>query len=248
MLHPSNIHRSNRKTLSLFIAPNGELMVKAPRKLPEHRIFDFVKSKERWIRKQQERILETNAMNHSVMSYNTFLLLGSQLTPVITEEAKKIQVSSSTVFTPHQQARNLLLIPAKYTQNKLSSYITNKTPDTVLKKVEKWLRDQAKHVAFERGNYFGHRLNMSGHTVTINNNKTRWGSCTRDGKLYLNWRVIMLRPDLVDYIVVHEFCHLLEFNHTKNFWALVETILPNWRDLRRELKSQNWILNLFRKA
>jgi len=79
------------------------------------------------------------------------------------------------------------------------------------------------------------------------NNKTRWGICSKDGKIALNWRVVMLPPRLIDYIMVHEFCHLLEFNHSKHFWQIVESILPNWKELRKHLKQLGWLLELFRE-
>jgi predicted metal-dependent hydrolase len=129
---------------------------------------------------------------------------------------------------------NALLIPAK---------IEN---DKIMKKVEKFFRDTAKQVIGDRCAYFSDVLKLRHASAGTNNNKTRWGCCTRTGEIAINWRAIFLRPDVLDYIIVHEFCHLLEFNHTKNFWAVVETILPNWRKLRLELKRLSWLLQLFR--
>jgi len=84
--------------------------------------------------------------------------------------------------------------------------------------------------------------------IKSNNNQTSWGVCGRGGAIAVNWRAVMLPPALLDYIVVHEFCHMLEFNHSKQFWAIVESILPNWRELRKHLKHMNWLLGLFRKG
>jgi len=74
--------------------------------------------------------------------------------------------------------------------------------------------------------------------ITIKNHKTRWGSCSKDGNLNFNYRLALLPRELAEYIVVHELCHLRELNHSKYFWAHVGNILPNYKDLRKELRKK----------
>ena len=224
MLNPANIFRSRRTTLSLHVDPTGELIVNAPEKMSDRKIFDFVASRADWIRARQDAVLKNSFINQSVASYNTFYFLGAELTPVVSSAARYIE-----------RTQNALLIPAKWAQD-----------EKLQKKIEKYFREMAKNVVGERAAYFSQVLKLKYAAADVNNNKTRWGSCSRGGEIAVNWRAVMLKPVLLDYIVVHEFCHLLEFNHTKNFWAVVETILPNWRKLRLELKRMAWILQLFR--
>jgi len=73
--------------------------------------------------------------------------------------------------------------------------------------------------------------------VTIRNQHTRWGSCSRKGNLNFNYRLVLLPPHLADYVVVHELCHLLEFNHSPNFWQMIARALPDYAACRRELKN-----------
>jgi len=73
--------------------------------------------------------------------------------------------------------------------------------------------------------------------INIRNQKTRWGSCSRKGNLNFNYRIIFLPKVLADYIIVHELCHLKEFNHSQKFWNLVAQTFPNLQLLRRELKN-----------
>jgi len=209
--------------LSIYIDPKGDLIVKAPQNMPDRKIMDFIKSKGDWIRARQAQVEKNSHINRNVASYNTFYFLGMELVPVLSTKVKTIT-----------RQDNALLIPAKI------------DPEKIHKKIEKYLKDNAKAIVLERCAYFAQALNLQCTNVTTNNNKTRWGSCTHTREIAINWRAVMLKPALLDYIIVHEFCHLLEFNHTKNFWAIVQTILPNWRELRLKLKHIGWILLLFR--
>jgi predicted metal-dependent hydrolase len=73
--------------------------------------------------------------------------------------------------------------------------------------------------------------------VSIKNQSSRWGSCSQKGNLNFNFRIALLPPELADYVIVHELCHLGEFNHSKKFWDLVVLTVPNWQTLRARLKQ-----------
>ena len=73
--------------------------------------------------------------------------------------------------------------------------------------------------------------------VNIKNQKTRWGSCSKQGNLNFNYKIVFLRPELADYIIVHELCHIKEFNHSKNFWQLVGQTIPDYNKFKAELRT-----------
>jgi predicted metal-dependent hydrolase len=101
--------------------------------------------------------------------------------------------------------------------------------------VEKWYREQAR-VEIERS--LGHeskRLNIEYASVTIRNQRTRWGSCSKDGALSFNWRLILAPPAILSYVVVHELCHRVRHDHSPEYWQLVAAARPTFAEERRWL-------------
>ena len=98
------------------------------------------------------------------------------------------------------------------------------------------LRDQALILARERLDFYNAIYGFEYKGVSIKNQKTRWGSCSKKGNLNFNYKILLLPREVADYVIVHELCHLVEFNHSKNFWALVTKTTPNYKKLRAALK------------
>ncbi len=99
------------------------------------------------------------------------------------------------------------------------------------------VKEEALRFAEERVAVLNKIYGFSYKTISVKNQKTRWGSCSRRGNLNFNYRIVDLPAHLADYIVVHELCHLKEFNHGQKFWALVAQVFPNHRELRKELRK-----------
>jgi predicted metal-dependent hydrolase len=99
-------------------------------------------------------------------------------------------------------------------------------------------RTPALELALARAAHFNSFYNFTYKKISIRNQSSRWGSCSRRGNISFNYRIALLPPEVADYVVVHELCHLGEFNHSKNFWALVEKTIPNWKQLRRTMKEE----------
>ena len=97
-------------------------------------------------------------------------------------------------------------------------------------------KDKALALVGERVRFYNKKYGFSFNKIFIKNQKTRWGSCSCKQNLNLNYKIIFLPKKHQDYIIVHEMCHLKEFNHSKKFWALVEKILPNYLDIKKELR------------
>lgn len=94
----------------------------------------------------------------------------------------------------------------------------------------------------ERVQHFESVYSVKIKKIAVRNQKTRWGSCSKNGTLTFSYKLMFLASELADYVVVHEICHTLEFNHSKKFWNLVVQTMPHYKTLRRELKRQGLIL------
>ena len=98
-------------------------------------------------------------------------------------------------------------------------------------------KKRARVLAEERLRHFNTFYGFSWTRVSIRDQKTRWGSCSKKGNLNFNYRIALLPPHLADYIIVHELCHLGAFDHSKRFWELVAQTIPLHREFRRELRA-----------
>lgn len=99
-------------------------------------------------------------------------------------------------------------------------------------------KEEARALIIGRLEYFNQFYNFVYKRVSVRQQRTRWGSCSRQGNLNFNYRLLDLSPDISDYIIVHELCHLKEFNHSSRFWSLVAQIIPDYAARRAKLQEK----------
>lgn len=109
-------------------------------------------------------------------------------------------------------------------------YVQNPGLETVYKK-------KARQQLESRAAYFASVMGVSYNRIAIRSAKTRWGSCSAQGNLNFHWKLILMPPEVLDYVVVHELAHRKEMNHSARFWAEVEKVLPDYKKRRRWLKE-----------
>lgn len=97
--------------------------------------------------------------------------------------------------------------------------------------------ETARRILPQRTAYFAGRMGVTYGRITIREQRTRWGSCSAQGNLNFNWKLVLLPPEVLDYVVVHELAHRKEMNHSPRFWAVVEQELPDYRKRRQKLKE-----------
>jgi len=103
-------------------------------------------------------------------------------------------------------------------------------------RVEGWLQSEARTLFRERLAIYETRLGVAHRALRLSSAKTRWGSCSADGHILLNWRLIHFPLSSIDYVVAHELAHLKEMNHGPRFWATVAAILPDFEAAREQVK------------
>jgi hypothetical protein len=113
------------------------------------------------------------------------------------------------------------------------------TSDQAKALIEGAYRDRARTIFQKRAAQFAKALDVQPNQIRIKAQKTRWGSCSSKGNLNFNWHAIVAPPEVVDYLVVHEVCHLVHMNHSTAFWDLVASIRPNYREERDWLKKHD---------
>lgn len=215
--------RSKRKSVSIMISPQGKLVVRAPTNCSIEYINSIVQKKERWILAHQLKIKSRNELNQNILNYKNILYLGNVYRLALADNIKKITIYNDAVYIPY------------------------KTPKPKIKRnLIKWFKDNAIKIVQERVSYYANEMQLFPVNVSLNNTKTSWGLCNSKREVKFNWRVVMLPPKLIDYVVVHELAHLAELNHSKRFWQIVLSVLPDTKTRREELKKGDYLLSLFR--
>lgn len=224
MIKPDKLVLAKRKTLTLKIDKNGKLIVLAPKNMPLENIFKFIQEKENWIIKKQTEITSTKNLNNDLFNYNSILFLGKKYEVVFIKNQKEVVLTN-----------NALCVPYNYC---LST-------EKLCKSLKKWYIFNANQILIERFNAINKVIKLNFNNLSIINSRAKWGMCDNKKNLYLNYKLIMLSHDLIDYVIVHELIHLIELNHSKNFWEEVKKILPDYKDRQKLLKKCNFILDFF---
>lgn len=222
MIVPDYIERSNRKTLSLTVLKDGVVLVKAPLSMKDETINKFIEEKQAWIKSKLMLVNSTKDKYDDIIHYQKFMLYGNRYSLVMAD-VKKIETNDSFQ----------ILLPKKT------------EPEKILKTMKSWYKKVAKKILADRLAFIESRIRLKSKAMKISDSKGKWGSCNSLGSVCFNWRVIMLPPRIIDYVIVHELCHLVEMNHSKKFWTLVEKFLPNVPALKKEIKEYGFLLNLF---
>jgi len=212
--------RTKRKTFALVINPDGSLTVRAPLRATKKQINSLIEKHDQWIRTQQEKVLEANRnfLPKKYTAGETFLYLGSRAPLEIVE----------------RQAASLVL--------KDKFYIASRALPSAQETFKEWYRKQAYEVFSQRTAQHASQNGFHYNTVRVKDMKTRWGSCSSKGNLNFNLRLVMAPLPVIDYVIIHELCHLKVKNHSKDFWSLVGSHMLGYKEHLSWLKHNGHTL------
>ena len=222
-----NIIYRKRKTMSLEIKRDGIINVIAPNGLDKTFIVDKVKNKSDWIIKKLDEIevLNNNRYTRSYESGDIFLYLGNEC-------ILEVLVDKSTIGTSVSLENNKLIV---------RSNSNNK--DVIQHALKKWYTDETLGIVKERINYYNLFFEDTVTSIKIKDQKSRWASCTYKNEILFNLRCSMMPIQIIDYIVVHEMCHMEHRNHSKDFYLAIERILPDYKERVNWLKNNGVRMN-----
>ena len=214
--------RRRRRTLGITVDAAG-LRVAAPLRAPWREIEAFLRDKERWIlRKLDEWAATPRGAALAGVSGETLPLFGAPYVLEVGKGRRGVEARDGRlVVTVPQRSRPLDVLIA-------------------------WLKHEALQALRPRVGHYAALLNVRAPRVTLSNARTQWGVCSADGAIRLSWRLVHLDAALADYVVAHEVAHLVEMNHSRRFWALLEQLYPGWREARERLELANATLPLLK--
>ena len=212
--------RSNRSTLSLYVQKNGEVLVKAPLFLPMQKIYQFVDKKSEWIVKKQQLALMRYSLLPTLNSGEKIQILG-EIYQIELCEIKRAVVGEGKLILPSENAKQ-----------HLKAYC--------LKEFKQYITQRVQAYAMAGG------ILING--VRISCATKRWGSCSAENKLSFNLSLCLLPKHLIDYVILHELCHVFEKNHSERFYALIVAKMPDYKKRVQELKGYSAFCDFFSKV
>ncbi|MDR2944948.1 MAG: M48 family metallopeptidase [Methanosarcinales archaeon] len=242
--------KKRKKTLSYAVRYEAEetgkkpvLFVRAPASLPVKEIRSVLLENEKdiielWTKASQKEEAAQKKSKQTYENGSPFHYMGRRYTlRLIYDTAeKKIQVRLL-------DGRLLVYLPSK-----VMDLPESEKEQKIKKAIESFYIEQADVFFNSRADYFAEKyLDLIGKkpkSVQAASYKSKWGCCTYQNEIKLNWTLIQAETPVIDYVIVHELCHIRHKDHSKDFWNLVSAIDPKYKEKRRELKENGWILGL----
>ena len=219
------LRRSNRRSIGFMIDDDG-LRVTAPKRITLAEIDNAIRAKQRWIIAKLAERGERRALRQEKPPVQW--IDGAQLPFMGGDITLRLQTAprSSCVFDPQLRVLTVGVVAG------LAEW-------QLRERVRIWFCEEATRVFAERMDVYAQKLGVSYASLALSSAGTRWGSCTVDGNIRLNWRLIHFALPLIDYVVAHELAHLLEMNHSPRFWATVESVYPDYDGAKMALRRRS---------
>lgn len=227
-----DIIRKNNKNISIKISSGGNIIVVSPYKITEFTINDIIVKKSAWIVKKLEEV-KLRDEKENIIEFKNFekLLYKGAYYP--------INIIESMAYNCEVDLINGIV------EIKLNTLVQGKNRRKIIEAaLEKWYRDRCEEVVKERVATYSRILGLYPVKLIVKHKAqlTLWGSCSSKGSINFNYRLVLAPENVIDYIVVHELCHLKYMNHSKEFYCLVKNIIPDYKTCVSYLKTNSRIL------
>lgn len=226
-----------RKNISIRIIPKNNIEIISPRSVSISFLKKVLEEKSSWIMKTLDKFenMDERFKDRKYINGEIFYYLGKEYELKIIED-KNIQNNKKNYCYIDIKEKNLIIT----TNNNEAEYIKNE--------LKKWYKIESEKIVIKRLEVLKKEKPMMNkltpNIVKIKEQKKRWGSCTSKKTIYINSKISMLKLDVIDYILVHEFSHLVHMNHSKDFYDLVKEILPDFREREKWLKENSYKFTL----
>jgi hypothetical protein len=210
------IHKTHPRSRSIKIKveANGQVVVVTPKRTPQHAIEAFVSQNQIWI----QRTLTKIELKKPAVSDDQLSIFG---------KTYQKKVDPTLPVGVHIRDLTCLISPA-------DSLTIDQAKIT--KQLERFLRNTAEKYIVPRTHRIGQMMGIEFGKITLRQQKTRWGSCSSQGNLNFNWRLVHYTPAIIDYVIIHELAHRAHMDHSSRFWQLVSRYDPDYRQHRGWLK------------
>ncbi|WP_300385271.1 SprT family zinc-dependent metalloprotease [Clostridium sp.] len=202
----------NKKNISIKVDNNGEVLIYSPYGIDFSYIDRLVKGNVKWIINQIDKKKEISLFDENKLIYK------GDIYNIIINIKDKESIYLKDEF---------ININSKNTDN---IYI--------YKLITNWYKERALEILPSRVYSISKKLNLNPSKIFIKDQKTLWGSCNNKKEIRLNWRLILMKEQVMDYIIIHELCHIIHMNHSKSFWDLVEKYDSNYKKNKLWLKEK----------
>jgi predicted metal-dependent hydrolase len=218
-----HVVESNRKTVSLFVDPREGVIVRAPQEVDISQIREIIRKKAPWILEKLKGVEEMVRVppEKEFVSGESFPYLGRNYRLKIEKDGSKPDIS---------------LVAGRFVISVNPSVDQDKRARIVRTALVEWYREHAEVRLIERVGMYAPKVDTYPSRIVVKNQAKRWGSCTKDGSVNFNWKIVMAPMSIVDYVAVHELCHLRESSHSPRFWILLRSVLPDYEERRDWLR------------
>lgn len=214
--------RSRRRSIGFLIDEDG-LRITAPKWVPIAEIENAIREKQRWILTKLNERRERSARR---LQPHMQWCDGAKLPFLGVEVTLRILAAQAAGIMYDTAARELTVsLPPDAAEQQLKD------------RVQGWLQLEAKRIFAERLPVYAEKLGVSYRSFALSSATTQWGSCTVEGKIRLNWRLIHFALPMIDYVIAHELSHLREMNHSPRFWATVQSVFPEFQAAKKVLRE-----------